>query len=554
MQAVCWILAAVALFQFIVLPIGYIVANAVIVDGKLSFALLKQHLLEDPRTVEATINSIALSVGVAVMSVVVGVPLALGVNRTDMLGKGLVRTSIIVAIITPPFLRTMAYILLLGPNAGYVNVFLRKFFFPALESGPINVFSFLALVLLATPTGIAHVFIFASVALNRMDPSLEETARISGANRFQTIWNITLKIASNGVWAGALMAFASSLALYGTPHMLGINVLTTRIKEALLMPVDFELAAVVSALVLVISVFALNLYRRVTRDTFKYQTVSGKGFRPRVIPMGKVRHVFTTMGLLYGFLSFILPYGTLIHASFLRTFGVSGAGNFTLANYKYIFTEPYTVNAIKNSLYLAVVTATVCLVLAILVGYIVIRTNMWGRGALDYVSILPMGISGTALAIGLLFAYTSPMFRGLRLYGTLGILFLAYVARQLPVSVRNTQTSLMQIGKELEEAARVSGATWLRTMAKIILPLVKDGLLYAWIMVFLGVLPEISASIILRHIGTDTVATAILDLWSGAAGFQRAAALGSASFILVASVFLLAQKLTGRSIFDLRGN
>lgn len=547
-----WLITALLTGIFVALPIGYIVYNSFTLGGKLSFEPFVRYFASDSSVIRAAANSFILATAVAVVSVLVGVPLAFGVSRTDMAWKGLVRATVIVAIITPPFLRTMAYILLFGPNAGSVNVFLRQYFFPDLLTGPLNIYSLSGLILLCSPGGIAQVFILTSTALAQMDPSLEEVARITGANRWRTIWQVTLKVTRNAILAGALMAFTVSLALYGTPHLLGIDVLTTEIRQALMMPVNFKKAAVLSNFSIIASVIALILYRRAIRNGAQFQTVTGKGFRPAMMAMGKARHLFTILGVVYGVVSFVLPYGALLIMSFTKVVGRPlSAGNVTLEHYKYVFTSPFVLASIKNSAILAVSTATICTLMTIVLAYIVVRTQIRGRALLDFINILPQGISGTAIAVGLILVYTSPLFRGLQLYGTIWIILLAYIARDMPMSFRNIQSSFMQVSRELEEAARVSGAGWLRTVAKITVPLVKEGVTYAWVMVFLSAIPELSASIILRHVGNSTVATALLDIWSGAGGFQKASALGSAIFILVAVVYFSARKFAGKSVFEI---
>jgi len=546
-----WFLATVLTIVFIALPIGYILVTSFTEGGKLSLKPLLDYFLHDGSALRSARNSFVLSASVAIVSVLVGVPLAFGVSRTDMAWKGLVRATVIVAIITPPFLRTMAYILLFGPNAGYVNVLLRDAFFPRLTQGPLNIFGLAGLVLLCTPIGIAQVFVLTSTALRQMDPSLEEVARVSGANRWRTAWMITIRISRNAILAGALMAFTISLALYGTPHLLGIDVLTTKIREALMMPVNFKKASVLSNFAIVMAIVVLGFYRRAVRNDAQFQTVTGRGFRPAVMEMGGWRHLFTALGFVYAFLSFVLPYGALIFMSLLKRVGVTPTlEDLTLEHYRFVFTSPFALRAIRNSLILSIAAAMVCILIAVVTAYIVVRTRIKGRFFLDYLTALPQGVSGTALAVGLILVYTSPAFRSLRLYGTLMILLLAYVARHMPIAFRSIQTSFMQVSSELEEAARVAGASWFQTIVRVTIPLVKEGVTYAWVLVFLSALPELSSSIVLRHMGNDTVATALLDIWSGAGGYQKACALGSAAFLLVTSVFLITSKLTGRSVFD----
>ncbi|MBB4124695.1 ABC transporter permease [Martelella radicis] len=547
---IVWAACILLTVYFVLLPMAYLVIRAFFVDGTPSLSLFVEYLFADPRAMRAGLNSLIFGVSVAAVSVLVGVPLAFGVSRTDMAWKELVRITVLIAIITPPFLRTMAYILLFGPNAGQLNVLLRWAFFPEMASGPLNVYTIPGLILLSTPIGIAQVFILTSTALSQMDPALEEAARTSGASRARTVWTVSLPVCRNAIFAGALMAFAIALSLYGTPHLLGIDVLTTQIREALLMPINFEAAAVLSTGITALGLMALVAYRQVTREANRYQTVSGKGFRPAVMRLGGYRHLFTGLGILYGLLSFVLPYGALIVISFFPTLGrLPSFSELTFSHYVYVFTSDASLRAIWNSLILATATAFISIILSTVIGYIVVRSRSRFRGLLDYLAIAPLALSGIAIAVGLVLVYTSQPFVRLHLYGTSWLLLFAYIALQLPIALRAIQTSLMQIGPELEEAARVSGATWAGSMRMVILPLIKQGLSYAWVLVFLGVIPELSASIMLRQLGNDTVATMLLDLWGGAGGFQRASALGTAVFLLVATVFFVTRWLTRRDAF-----
>jgi iron(III) transport system permease protein len=197
---------------------------------------------------------------------------------------------------------------------------------------------------------------------------------------------------------------------------------------------------------------------------------------------------------------------------------------------------------------LGVGTATVATFIGVVIGYLLVRFSVRGRHILDYLAGLPMGIAGTALAAGLIFMYLTPPLVYLGLYATLWLLLIAYVTRQLPVAVRYCQSALMQIGGELEEASRLCGATWLQTLWGITIPLVKTGIVYAWILVFIQAFPELSSSILLRNVGTDVVSTAILDLWDGSGGLPVASAFAAIVFVLVTAMVAVAQKVGGRSL------
>lgn len=547
-----WLLASIIMIFLVVVPIGYMAYLALITENG-SFTLMNfPAILMKPNIIKSLINTLLFAGGVAAAGVLFGVPLAFGVSRTNMIGKGLVRSSVIIAIITPSFLRTMGYILLAGPNAGYLNVFLRKLLVLDITSGPFNVFTLWGLLIIASPVGIAYVFILTSSALEQMDPSFEEASHMSGASNLQTIFMISLRLSRNAILSGALMAFTVSLAMFGAPYMLGIEVLTVSIRMALLMPVDYSGASVLSILVVGVSILTLVFYRRSFKSGAKYQTVTGKGYRPDVMHLGKSRHLFTILGIIYFLTNFFLPYFALVAVSLFKSVGNSFTrDNFTFRHYIDIFTtSDLSRIAVKNSFFLSVVTATFCVLLGIIIGYMIIRTKVKGKAILDYVSILPLGISGTALAVGLILIYTTPPLRALRLYGTIWIIMIAYIIRLLPLAVRSVESSLMQITTDLEESAWITGASWIQSMKDITLPLIRGGVAYAWVMIFLSAFAELSASIMLRNIGTDTVATAIMDLWDGAGGLQQASAMGTTVFILVMAIFFGVKAITGKSLLE----
>jgi iron(III) transport system permease protein len=546
-----WALAAALLVYLIVVPFGYM-AYECFTDkaGQATLANLPKYF-GMPFVVEATANTFLLSGVVTLLSVLVGVPLAFGVSRTDMWGKGLVRSTVLVSIITPPFLRAIAYVILAGPNVGYLNQLLRYVLGLSMESGPLDIFSAWGFVVLSIPGGVAFVFLQTASAFENMDPSLEEGARLAGATPRQVAYRITLPMAKHAVFSGALLAFSVSLAMYGIPHILNVNVLTIAIRKSLLMPLDFKAASTLSMVVLVASLGTLWLYRLSVRSAKRFQTITGRGFRPSVMRLGRWRHGFTALGLLYGVFSFLLPYGMLVLVSFMRRMGYGlEAGNFTLHNYVYIWEEPLPRTAIINSLILATASSTLVVLLGIVIGYIIARTRVRGRAILDYLAILPLGIAGTALSVGLIIVYLNPPFSVFGVYATLWILLIAYVTRFIPFGVRYCQTAFMQVSQELEEAARLGGANWFQTVRHILLPLIKRGALYAWIVAFLSAFPELSASILLRNIGTDVVATAILDMWDGTGGLPAASALSVMVFLLLTLLVLLAQRVTGRSMLE----
>lgn len=545
-----WIICVGLLIYLIVSPIGYMIYESFTgVDG----AFTLEHYynsFSNPRIVEAVYNTLIVSAGVAILSIICGVPLAFGVSRTNMPGKNMVKIAVFISIITPSFLLSMAYIVLAGPNAGYANRLLRFLFNLSTDYGPLNIYTLLGLIVLSVPGGVSYVFLQASPAFENMDPSLEESARSSGASQWQMVKDITLPLAKPAILSGALLSFSITLAMYGIPHMLNMNYLTIAIRKALLLGLDFKTTSTLSVVVVFMSITALMLYRMTIRSVKVYQTVSGKGFRPRVIQLKKGRYVFLAVGIFYSVFAFLLPYSTLILVSLFKNVGEGLKwSNLTLRNYPYALSLPLARVGFANSTWLSTCSATIVVFISIVVGYIVIRSNIRGKGLLDYLSILPLGIAGTALAAGLILIYLGPL-SFIPIYATLWILMVGYVTRFIPIGMRNIQTSLMQVSSELEEVARITGANWGQTVRDITIPIIKNGILCAWILVFVRTFSELSVSILLRNVGTDVVSTAILDMWDGSERMPTAMAFGVVLFLFVTIIILIAQKITGSSITE----
>lgn len=547
---ILFVIVCLLIMLLVLVPIGYMAFESITSeDGGFTLGNFVTYFSRaDIR--ESLINSIIVAIGIGFFGVLIGVTLAFGVSRTNMRFKTLVKSTITITIMTPPFLLTMAYIILAGPNQGLVNRFLRTVFDINSNYGPINIYSVWAIVILGLPQGIATIFMMVFPALENMDPYLEEAARMSGANARKSSLDITIPLVRPAILSGLILSFGQSLALYGVPRMLNINVLTTKIRESITV-MDLKMGAVLSTTVTILSLLAVFFYRRNVRSSKNYSTISAKGFRPSVMKLGKSKALFSLLGLVYALFGFLVPYSTLIVASFMKNVGNGfKTSNFTVDNYIMLLESTVAKTALKNSVFLGIITATAVVVLGLIAAYIIVRMRVRGKGVLEYLCNMSSGISGTALAMGLIFMYLSFPLNKLALYGTIWMLFIAYTTRMLPSGVRYCQSALIQINSELEEASRISGASWNRTLRKVTIPLSKTGIAYAWILTFVMAFPELSSSVMLRNAGTDVVATAILDLWDGAGGLTQAAAFGSVVFLFVTILVVIAQKLVGRSMID----
>jgi iron(III) transport system permease protein len=322
--------------------------------------------------------------------------------------------------------------------------------------------------------------------------------------------------------------------------------LPTRIYALFDYPPEYGLASALSLVFVVITVVALYLQRAfLARRSFV--TLAGKGARPQLMELGRWRFLLLGFGVAVFIVSIIAPYATLLAVSFSKPWGLDFWKGLTLANYKFIlFDYNVTQRAILNSLLLATLAATLAVLLGAVIGWIDLRTLIPGRKLLDYASLVPLGLPGIVVAVALIqFWLAMP----LALYGTLAILLLAYIGRYIPLSVRAANASLRQVDPSLEESAQILGASWATTMREITLPLIRPGLFAGWLLVFVPVIQELSASILLFSSSSTTLAVAVFNLYE--TGYvEPVAALAMINMAIIGGAIWLANRLAGGGIAE----
>lgn len=540
--------AVLFLLYVVALPIGAMAWQSLRGDdGSLTLANYAA-FFQNSRLLQSTLNTVIVSVATAIGSVLIAGPLAFGVARTNMRGKTAVNIAVVISFASPPFLIALAYIFIGGPNAGYINIVLRFLLGLDIARGPFNIFSLYGFVFLALPSTVALVYLTLLPAFANMDPALEEASRISGAGAAETVWRISFPVMWAGMLAGGLLAFSTALAMFATPFLLEIDVLTVAIRRALLVTFNFGEAATIACVSVVLSMVVLYFYRRSLRADARYQTISGRGYRPAQLQLGASRHLLTALAWTYAVIGAFLPYALLVLISFTRTPSRGlVAENLTLSNYWTVMTDGPVRSALFNSLILSFLSATIIAAVGFLLAYIVTRTRLPGRAIVDYLCILPLGIAGTAFAVGVIILNLETPFRAFGFYGSIWILLVAYIGRYIPFGMRTAQISLLQISRELEEASRVSGGSQIRTLWHITLPLIRTGASYAWILAFLQAFLEVSASIMLRGPNMDVAATSLLVTYGRQNGLPLACAMAVLLFIIVFALVFVAQRI-GRPI------
>src|SRR6202163_4061535 len=537
--------AVLALVILVVLPLMSLLFGSVRGEEGLSLDAFAE-VLTGRLYVTALKNSLMLGAWTSLFSTIIGLTLAFAVSRTDVPAKPLLQLTATLSYLSPPFLTAIAFTYLFSPNAGLINVFLRDVV--GLPWLTFNIFSMPGLVLVTVMHTFPFVYLLAASALQSVDASYEEAAQILGAGKLRTAFSITAPLVAPAVLSGALLGFVNAIALFGSQAIIGlpgrIVTLPTRIYALFDYPPEYGLASALSLVFVLITIAALYLQRAFLARR-SYVTLSGKGSRLQLVRLGRMRWVLLGFGIVVFIVSILAPYSTLIAVSFSKSWGLDFWKGLTLANYKFIlFDYDVTRRAIRNSLLLATLAATIAVLLGTVIGWIDLRSKVPGRRLLDYFALIPLGLPGIVMAVALIqFWLAMPV----ALYGTLAILLLAYVGRYIPLGVRVANAALRQIDPSLEESAQILGASWLTTMREVTLPLIRPGLFAGWLLVFVPVIQELSASILLFSSSSITLAVAIYNLYE--TGYiEPVAALAMINMVIISAAIWLATGIGGGRI------
>src|SRR5829696_7720852 len=537
--------AIVALIILVVLPLLFLLIGSLKGPEGMSLDHFSE-VLSGRLYVNALKNSLILGAWTGLFSLLIGLTLAWAVSRTDVPWKPFIRATATLSYLLPPFLTAIAFTYLFSPNAGLINVLVRDVL--GLPWLTFNIFSMTGLVLVTVMHTFPFVYLLATSALQSVDASYEEAAQILGASKWRTVFSVTAPLVAPAVLSGTLLAFVNAIALFGSQAIIGlpgrIVTLPTRIYALFDYPPEYGLASALSLVFVVITVVALYLQRAFLARR-SYVTLAGKGARPQLMSLGPARWLVFGFVVLVFVVAIVLPYTTLIAVSLSKSWGLDFWKGLTLDNYKFILFEyNVTQRAILNSLGLATVAATIAVLLGAIIGWIDLRTRIPGRKLLDYAALIPLGLPGIVVAVALIqFWLAMP----LALYGTLAILLLAYVGRYIPLGVRAANTSLRQVDPSLEESAQILGASWATTMREVTLPLIRPGLFAGWLLVFVPVIQELSASILLFSSSSITLAVAVYNLYE--TGYiEPVAALAMINMLIIGIAILIANRLGGGSI------
>ena len=497
------------------------------------------------RYVQAFWTAMQLGAAVTALCLVFAVPLAWGISRTDMPGRGLIRQAILASFVVPPYLGAVGWILLAGPNSGWLNVAVRAA--TGWDGALFDIYSFGGLAFVMALYTFPFLFLFTSGALDVVSSEMEDAANILGANTLRTAWKITLPLVLPALLAGGIITFLEAISLVGTPALIAlparINVVTTQLAQFFSPPIRAEVAAAFTMPLLLVTVALYALQSWLLRRK-GYVTLGGKGSERRIVKLGGWRWLLTAYGALIVLLALVLPVLVLAQAAFARAWGRGWRmDNLTLDNFAYlIFRHPAARGSIINSFEYAAAAATIALVLAVAVAYVSSRKLVPFSAVLGALCMTPFVIPGIVLAIAFYAAYAPPPFS---LYGTGFILILAFTTRFLPVAYSSSSAAIRSINPEMEEAVRILGGGRGMAIRRVIGPLMKRSLVGAWLLVFIPASRELSTAMFLYGPATRPMSVMLLDL-SEEGNFELLAALGLLLLVLTFAVVGIGMRLVGR--------
>ena len=464
---------------------------------------------------QALINTIALSFVKTILSLALAILLAWIVARTDTPGRGVLEVLITLPFFIPPILTATAWAMLGNAQVGTINLLWR--WLSGSDSTLVDVFSYGGIVWHMMQYSTPFIFLFVVDAFRAMDPSLEESSRMSGATRWQTFWRITFGLMLPITTSAFLLSFIrgmesfESAVFFGTP--VGIKVLTTQIFDLITQRAqpDYQAATAMGFASLALMFLLLVLQSRLLRGR-SFTTVTGKAYSPNVTRLGGLRWV--TFAICVAFFAFTvaLPVGQLLLSSFFQFFGFYQFDMLTLDHYRNVWENRDFWGAFGNTMLLGFLGATATMVLGGIVAYITTRTTWRGRRVIDVLAWLPWMMPGMVLGIGFLWGFAI-LPHGIPIYGTLWALLLAYVALGTPIAVRVTAGAYQQIAADLEECSRVHGAGWWQTLGRILVALAWPAFAVGWVLIFFGIMRELSASILLYAPGTEVLSVVMLKMW-----------------------------------------
>jgi len=508
-------------------------------------------LLKDPRFFESFANTFIVAGASTVLAIVVGVSLAWIVARTNVPFRKILGVLIIAPFFLPSFIAAISWVILANPTTGLYNIMLMKLFN---LSGPVfNIYSLYGLITVFAIQHAAVVFLFASGVLKNMDPALEESSRVLGAGWLKTARKVTLPIVAPGIMGAAILIFEATAGNFGVAATIGIPgkvkmVVTDIYTYINYFPPDYGYVAGYSVFLIAVATLLLWVQRRIVRKK-SYVTVTGKGYRPTIVDIGKWKYLAFSVCAVYIFFATISPYAVLAVGSFMKNMGLDfSLSNLTLKYWFEVLGYETVRLAVRNSLVVAAGGGFLCLLLSIVISFTVQRSNIKGRGFLDYVSMIPIAIPGVVLGVGILWLY---MALPVAIYGSLWILVIAFSTKRMPWGVQAVSANLRQLHKDLDESSTVLGGSWLRTLRKVTLPIMAPGLAAAYALLFVEFLKNLNLSILLYSDTSIVLPVMIHNFFNERGETQLTCALAFLQVVMMIAVLYVASRVLGGGIAEI---
>ena len=538
------VLFAALLCVLIILPMSWLFYYS-LVDRTGAFTLANfKTLVSDEAFRDPLVTTLILAVSSSIICCLAAAPMGWLVARTDMPLRRTVRALVTASFVTPPFLGAIAWELLAAPNSGLLNKIYRGVTGAPQDEYLFNIYSLGGLIFVVSCYTFPYVFVLLANALDRIPGDLEDASSILGGRTWTTARRITVPLAMPALLAGALVAFLQAMTLFGSPAILaipaGFHTMTTKIWSLFNYPPKPELAAAASVPLLILTVFLLRAEHLVLGRR-GYSVVGGKQGNPRLIKLGGLN--WLALAFVFGVLMcpVFLPYGALLNATFSKVAtSFIWFNNFTLHNIEFVFFElSATKLAVKNTFLLGAASATIGTIMALVIAYVTTRRAIRGYRTLGFLATAPVAIPGIVLGVGLFLSYARPPFV---LYGTLWILLIAFVTIALPAAYQQMQSAFRSVHTDLEDASRILGSTRLRTLRDITAPLLRTSVIATWCFIFVGVIRELSAAIMLFTSETKVISVLIFDL-NESGDLAAISVLGLIMLVVTSGIVALANRL-----------
>jgi len=526
-------------------PVGLLFLNSFVVSdpGKAitwGFSAWTAAFHDDTLPV-ALANTFSLAAIRMVIAVTIAIFFAWAVTRTDMPFKGFIEVSLWLGFFLPVLPMTLGWVLLLDPTYGIINKALMYLF--GFTKAPLDIYSYWGIVWCHLAFSVSIRFLLMSPAFRSMDAALEEAARMSGSNNLGTLLRISIPILAPAILASITLGFIKSLESFEIEWILGnpagISVASTKIYDFLHWEPPYYGRATALSGVFLLTIFFLVWLQRMLIRNREYTTVTGRGFSVRPISLGPWRWVCCGFCLLFIFVMILLPLATLIMGTFMNVFGFFNLETvWTTSHWVESFDDPVFLNSLKNTLMLAGGATLIGVLFYALISYAVVRTRFPGRGLTDFFSWLPWALPGVLLSLAMLWIVlgSGGIFRFM--YGTVVVLILAVIIKEMPLGTQMMKSGTMQISRELEESSRMSGASWITTFRRIMLPLLNPTLVAVGIVMIIISVREISAIVFLSSYRSRTISLLMMDYIEDQS-LEKATVVGVFTVILILILLLI---------------